>query len=162
MVVWGGNFQFCYSLSSMSCGLQNMPGNEYTSRSNGNGRGDGGGKRSGRGKAGGLVSKARGTSEYFSRRKHPANSPGRTGRTEPGWSSGSFSLRSRLRRALLEPLGAQAVTSLRPTSKAQGHRSTSSLAPQYKGTETKVWVGRACWYPRGSRPALCHAFRTGG
>ena len=60
----------------MSCGLQNMPGNEDISRSNGNGRGGGGGKRSGRGTAGGRVSKARGTSEYFSRRKHPANSPG--------------------------------------------------------------------------------------
>lgn len=85
------------------------------------------------GDGGGRCSRARGTSEYFGRKEHPAKSPGRAGRTEQGWSSGFFNLKSR---ALLVSLGAQAVTSLRPMSKAQGDKIyllTSSISIKKQG-----------------------------
>ena len=97
----------------MSCGLQDMPGNEDMSSPSGSGKGGGGGEEKR-----GYIFKAVSTSLSAFEGKSALHSrthckqPRGTNGTDRGWSSGSFHLKPRLRQGLPGITGSTNSTSI--------------------------------------------------
>lgn len=138
------NFQFCLPAG---CSLQDAPEKEDISSPDGSGEERGEERRKGEG----CVPEAVNTS---SRQGVPPSAQ-EDQQDGTSWSSASFSLRPRLRRASLAPFRVQAGTAGRPISEAQGGKDQ----PLTSSINIKGWGGGGMLaereHPRGSCLAVC-------